>query len=250
MVSLFYDSERRQLGPLMRGYLLWFEQREKPEYGAVSGLVLLLLFIVLEYVIGPRASILAWFDIAQPPSWARIAVLLAVAIVAVRLIARVKLADIGFVPPWRWRAAENFYLAQVLIIAAALFYVLRLAQIPSATLAASWPSLTVAVGTAMLWGFYQELIYRGILQTELSRRLGAVFGGLAANLAFTFGPLHFYHIANMQSVTSVAIMMSAIFAIGLVFAFIYARTRNIWLVGLLHGVGVVFTTGVGQAPAP
>ncbi len=89
----------------------------------------------------------------------------------------------------------------------------------------------------------------GIDRPLIDRRFGAVAGALVANLAFTFGPLHFYHIASMQSVTSVAIVMAAIFAIGLVFAFIYARTRNIWLVGLLHGVGIIFTTGVGLTPS-
>ena len=47
------------------------------------------------------------------------------------------------------------------------------------------------VWTQLLWGFYQEVVYRGILQTELMRRFGTLAGVLLANFAFTFGPLHF-----------------------------------------------------------
>jgi membrane protease YdiL (CAAX protease family) len=245
MLRLFYDSAHKRLGPLARGYLLWFEPREKPAYSAGAGLVFLLIFAVLEFAIGPRASILSLLHIAQPPPWLRIGVMLFVALLAVRLVAGVKLADIGFVPPWRWRTAESLYLAQVLFIAGGLFFVLRLAGHDSASLVTGTP-LAIGVGTQLLWGFYQEVVYRGILQTELMRRLGAVLGALLANLAFTFGPLHFYHLANMQSPTSAAIMLGAIFAIGLLFAFLYARTRNIWLVGIMHGVGNVFTSGVGM----
>jgi membrane protease YdiL (CAAX protease family) len=245
MLRLFYDAANKRLGPLARGWLLWFEPRDKPSYSAAAGLGLLVIFAVLEYAIGPRASILSLLHIAQPPSWLRIAVLLLIALLAVSLLARVRLADIGFVPPWRWRAAETLYLAQVLIIAGGLFFALRLAGLDPAALAAASTPLAIGVGTQMLWGFYQEVVYRGILQTELMRRFGAVAGALIANLAFTFGPLHFYHLTDMQSPTAAAIMLSSIFAIGLLFAFIYARTRNIWIVGILHGVGDVFTSGVG-----
>jgi membrane protease YdiL (CAAX protease family) len=44
----------------------------------------------------------------------------------------------------------------------------------------------------LLWGFYQEVMYRGILQTELVRRWGPLWGILVSNSLFTFGPLHFY----------------------------------------------------------
>lgn len=236
------------MGPLARGYLLWFERREKPSYAASAGLGLLLIFIVLEFIVGPRASILSLLGIAPPPAWARIAALLLVAVLAVRFLTGAKLEEVGFVPSSRWRAAERLYLAQVLLIAGGVFLTLHITRPEPAGPAASWAPLAIGVGTAMLWGFYQEVVYRGILQTELSRRFGAIFGGLVANLAFTFGPLHFYHMANMQSPANTAVMMSAIFGIGLLFSFIYARTRNIWLVGIMHGVGDVFTNGAGGGP--
>jgi membrane protease YdiL (CAAX protease family) len=247
--GFFYDGANKRLGPLARGWLLWFERRDPPSYAAVAGIGLLLIFVVLEFVIGPRASIVGLLGLAPPPAWARIGGLLLLALVAVRFLARVKLRDAGFVPPWRWRAAESLYLTQVLFAAGAVFHVLRGGELRHAVHTGAWEPVALGLGVAMLWGFYQELVYRGILQTELSRRFGEIPGGLIANLAFTFGPLHFYHLANMSSPTSAAVMMASIFAIGLLFTFLYARTRNVWLVGLMHGVGIVFTSGVGQAAA-
>jgi membrane protease YdiL (CAAX protease family) len=97
--------------------------------------------------------------------------------------------------------------------------------------------------TSLLWGFYQELIYRGILQTELVRRWGAVPGVLVANLLYTFGPLHFYHFFKGSAAAS-AIMFASIFAIGLFFGVLFHRSRNLAMVGLFHGLGDWYITGV------
>lgn len=108
-------------------------------------------------------------------------------------------------------------------------------------------SAPVGQGLSQLaWGFYQELVYRGALQTELTRRMGGLWGALAANVAFTFGPLHFYHLTEENSPVSKAIMFMAVFAIGAVFAFIFHRTRNLWLVGVLHGIGNAFMNSPAQ----
>ena len=64
-----------------------------------------------------------------------------------------------------------------------------LTQIPPAVLAASWLTLAIAIGTAMLWGL-SGAGYRGILQTELACRFGAVAEPPPAPVAnFTGTPL-------------------------------------------------------------
>ena len=78
------------------------------------------------------------------------------------------------------------------------------------------------MGTNLLWGFYQELVYRGLLQSELVRRWGAVAGILVANLAYTFGPLHFYHLTQ-SSPARAAVVLGGTFAIGL-FCFVILAT--------------------------
>ena len=56
--------------------------------------------------------------------------------------------------------------------------------------------LLLSVLGGLAWGIAQELIYRGWLQTELTRRFGSIAGLLAANLVFTFGPLHLDYFAG------------------------------------------------------
>lgn len=83
----------------------------------------------------------------------------------------------------------------------------------------------------MIWGFYQEFLYRGMLQTELVRRWGARTGILVSNLIFTFGPLHAYHFRAARVNPSHLWIFAATFAIGLFFALIFRRSGNLWIVG-------------------
>jgi len=240
VTRLIYDTQSKRIGPLLRGHLLLYERRDAPTYAAWSGVLLLLIVLVLEFLIGPRMESLAALDLQLPSSALRTLILLALALVLVRLVARVRLNDVGFISFGQWRAAETLYLAQALLIGCGLFVFMFGARLGLSGGAGAWLAVGGHVLTQMLWGLYQEVVYRGLLQTELSRRFGAIAGALAANLAFTFGPLHLYHLQNSTDTAQTTIMMAAIFGIGLLFAFIFARCRNIWLIGLLHGLGNVF----------
>ena len=68
-----------------------------------------------------------------------------------------------------------------------------------------------------------------------------MWGILASNLLYTFGPLHAYHLAG----PSPAPMFAAIFAIGLFFGVLFARSGNLWLPGVFHGIGDAWITGLG-----
>jgi membrane protease YdiL (CAAX protease family) len=102
------------------------------------------------------------------------------------------------------------------------------------------------LATQLLWGFYQELIYRGILQTELVRRWGTLAGIFVSNILFTFGPLHFYHIQGVRANPSHEWIFAAIFVTGLFFGFLFRRSSNLWIVGIFHGVGDWYLTGLQQ----
>lgn len=115
-------------------------------------------------------SILSWFEIAPPPSWVRTSVLLLIALLSVRLVAGIKLRDIGFIPARDWQWAERLYLAQAVPISAIAFLMLfgrRLGLFEGGSQALA--IFLGSVGTQLLWGFYQEVIYRGILQTSGGR---------------------------------------------------------------------------------
>ena len=90
----------------------------------------------------------------------------------------------------------------------------------------------------LFYGFYQEVVYRGMLQSELVRRWGALAGILAANVLYTFGPLHW----NYWSPVNLP-MFAAIFAIGLFFGILFHRSGNLWIVAIMHGIGNAYIVG-------
>lgn len=217
----------------LRGHALLFDSKARPSHAARAGLRLIAGFLILEAVIGPRFHLLDLLGIAQPASWIRVVVLLALAVVLVRFFAGLPLAAIGLVP-WRdWSLAEKSYFVQVIVIANVVFALV----VGSARFNASDWAAVAAVN--FLWGFYQELAYRGMLQTELARRFGATAGVLVANAAYTFGPLHFYHFAGASPVA----MFAAIFAIGLYFGALRQRSGNLWMPAVFHGIGAAWILG-------
>jgi membrane protease YdiL (CAAX protease family) len=237
------------VSPVLRGHFLLFDQRKPPGYSATAGLRLLVIVAVLELVIGPRAWLLDRLGVQLPPA-ARLVLLFTLCLVAVRLWAKVRLEDIGFLAWREWTATERWYFAQVVPLAIVIFGAIHAAQLaPLTSRAQLWSLFAAIVVVELAWGFYQELIYRAILQTELTRRWGAVAGVLVANLLFTFGPLHFYHFTSGRPWLAIAAILAATFAIGLFFAFIFHRTRNLWIVGTFHGIGNAFINGAAAAAA-
>lgn len=218
-----------------RGHLLLFDRKERIALDAKAALRLLIVFVILEGVFGPRLELLKWLGLEQPPSAVRIAALMALALLAVRFFARVPLRAIGFVPWREWRATERSYFVQVVAIVSVGGVLLVGSRLQA-------PFFAVALA----WGFYQEVVYRGILQTALVNRMGAVAGILLGNLLFTFGPLHFYYF--FQAPVPVA-MLAAIFAIGLFFAVLFHRSGNLWIVAAFHGLGTAFILGSSSSQA-
>jgi membrane protease YdiL (CAAX protease family) len=91
---------------------------------------------------------------------------------------------------------------------------------------------------AFLYGCYQELLYRGILQTELVKRWGFWIGTIISNLVFTFGPEHFHFYKSNH------IGFAYMFCLGLLFSFIFYRSKNLISVGIWHGIGNIFIDGL------
>lgn len=238
--SFFCDAQLRRVRPVFRGLLLLFDQRDPPKYSSKTGLGLLFTFVVFEYAIGPRAGILYRIGLAQPSVFVRVPLLCALCLLAVRLGTRASFRDIGYVSPTCWTATEWFYLTEV-VLGACVIAIVSFASQPRHTGgdADLWIGSAGSIGVGLVWGFYQELIYRGILQTELTRRLGPFAGPLTANTLFTFGPLHFQSF-TAHGAPLVVELFAATFATGLLFAYIFHRTRNIWIVGILHGIGDAF----------
>jgi membrane protease YdiL (CAAX protease family) len=222
----------------LQGHVLLFEQKPAPEYEASAGLRLLFFAVVLEAV---RLGVVRWCY-PRIPLLILVPLLLACALLAIRFGAGLRLSQIGF-KPWRqWNTIEKSYFLQVLIIANVVFSLVFAARLRRIF---AQPNSLEVVATIfvpyLFFGFYQEVVYRGILQSELVRRCGGFVGILAANVLYTFGPLHSYYFASRSSLALP--MFAGIFAIGLFFGILFRRSGNLWIVAVIHGIGNAYIVG-------
>jgi len=223
----------------LRGHVLLFDRKPGPNYGPAAGIRLLFVAVALE------ALRLGLIRLLYPavPLLVLVPLLLAVALLSVRFLAGLKLWQIGF-RPWReWTATEKSYFVQLLVIANVVF---PLVFAPRLRAILGQPNALTIIATVfvpyLFYGFYQEVVYRGVLQSELVRRWGAFAGVLLANLLYTFGPLHWNHFTPINIP-----MFASIFAIGLFFGILFRRSGNLWIVAVIHGIGNAYiVTSLGS----
>jgi membrane protease YdiL (CAAX protease family) len=224
----------------LRGHALLFDRKRAPGYDASAGLRLLMTAVGLEVV---RLGFLQWFYPAVPLV-VLIPIFLGVALLAIPLVARVRFSQLGF-RPWReWSLTEKSYFLQVLVIANVVFPLVFAARLKAMLSQPNALSIIASVFVPYLfYGFYQEVVYRGMLQSELVRRWGALAGIVVANILYTFGPLHWNHFTPMN-----VPMFASIFAIGLFFGILFHRSGNLWIVAVIHGIGNAYiVTSLGSA---
>jgi membrane protease YdiL (CAAX protease family) len=248
--NIFLDSETSRISPFWRGQLFLFDKPRGAAYPSREGYKLLLVVFLSEVVVRPLFGAGArWLTITGRDWWPllEVSLLTGLACWLVVKFAKVRLSQVGLYSWSRWSKTEKFYFLQILPISVAVF-----SFFTSASLKMLWArphlwkiGLFVFV-PKMIWGFYQEFLYRGVLQTELVRRWGSVAGILASNLIFTFGPLHAFHFLATYTKPSHLWIFAAIFAIGLLFAIIFKRSGNLWIVGVMHGIGDWFIDGLAQ----
>lgn len=213
----------------LRGHALLFDHQRAPRYDASAGLRLLVTAVVLEIV---RVGLLKWLYPALP-LLVLIPLFCGIALLAIPLVGRVRFSQLGF-RPWReWSLTEKSYFVQVLVIANVVFPLVFAARLQKILALPNALSIAATVFIPYLfYGFYQEVVYRGMLQTELVRRWGALAGIVVANVLYTFGPLHWNHFTPMN-----VPMFASIFAIGLFFGILFHRSGNLWIVAVIHGIG-------------
>jgi len=220
------------LNPHLRGHLLQFDPVSAPELSTGAGVRLVVAALLLEIV---RLAAVEWLRPGIPLG-VILPGLLAVAVLAIPVMAGIGLVPLGL-RPWRdWTTTERSYFLQVIIIANVIF---PLVLAPRLEGRAEAPGLAWTLWHVILpylcFGFYQELVYRGALQTASVRSWGATRGILVVNLLYTFGPLHWSYFAAPPSLS--VPMFLAIFVVGLYFGFLYQRSGNLWLPAVFHAIG-------------
>jgi membrane protease YdiL (CAAX protease family) len=224
-----------------------FDKPPPRTWAAQTGLKLLLVVLAMEFAIRPIIRITGEkLNFSNKPWWElfQLSVVLCLSILLVVKIAKVQLSDLGL-RPWReWSATEKNYFPQTLALAIAIFSFINLASLRLITKHSFAEIALFSLLPQLIWGFYQEFIYRGLLQSELVRRWGWLWGILVSNLIFTFGPLHAYHFLLARQNPGHLWIFAGIFSIGLYFGILYHRSGNLWVVGILHGVGDWFIDGI------
>jgi membrane protease YdiL (CAAX protease family) len=234
----------RWWSPHLKGHLLQFGPRPFPDYEGSHGLRLLGIALVSEGLIGPRLGLVRWLGVPLPTAGVIRPLQIAFVLILARAAAGVAPRQLGLRRWAHWNAVEKSWLIQGSLLATVVFALVSQPVRMVARTPDLWAASLAALPLSLAWGFYQELIYRSLLQTELGRRWGAVVGILVANTLYTLGPLHFHYVAG-GSLSAAAPMLAAIFAIGLYFGVLFDKTRNLWIVGFFHGLGNWYTVGVG-----
>ena len=248
--AFFFDSSVSRINPLWRGQLFLFDTPHASSYSSQQGTRILAAFVLLEFAVRPllRAGAGRW-GIASRPWWLlfEMSFLAVLACWPVVWFTRVCLSQLGLYSWSGWSQIEKLYFPQIVLISLAVF-----SFFVSAELKALWSrhdlwkiGLYVFVPQVM-WGFYQEFLYRGLLQTELIRRWGTLSGILVSNVIFTLGPLHAYHFVLARGNPAHLWIFAATFSIGMFFAVLFKRSGNLWIVAVLHGLGDWFIDGLAQ----
>lgn len=225
----------RGLSVHLRGHILLFDQKPVFQHDVAVGTRLLLIFVLLEAI---RLGVVRLFY-PLLPLLILVPLFLGCALLSVRFVAGLQLSQIGLYPWDKWTPTEKSYFVQLLVIANVVFPFVFASHLRAIL---AQPSAVREVANLFVpyffFGFYQEVVYRGILQSELVRRWGKFFGVLAANVVYTFGPLHWHYFSPLAIP-----MFGSIFAIGLFFAVVFRRSGNLWIVAVMHGVGNAYIVG-------
>lgn len=215
----------------LRGHALLFPRPRSSDIDAAVGTRLLLIALALELT---RIVCISWLRPVMPLGML-MPFLLAATLAALPLVARLRLASLGF-RPWRgWSRVEQSYFVQIMSGAATVTLLFAFLRIRSGGTQALGSDLLTVVVPYACFGFYQEVVYRGAIQRAVIRRLGVPIGILAANLLFTFGPLHWNYLRGPEGTAWP--MLIGIFVMGLFFGALYYRSGNLWLPACFHGAG-------------
>jgi membrane protease YdiL (CAAX protease family) len=230
-----------RLSPHVRGHLLRFEGRPSPEYPPGVGGRLLFAALLLE---AARLATIRWL-LPTIPLLLLSPLILGLALLTIRFVVGLRLLQIGLLPWREWSQTEKSYFLQILVIANVVFATVLAAPLREQMAQHSaWWMLSGTFVPYLFFGFYQEVVYRGMVQTELVRRKGTLAGILIANVLYTFGPLHWEYFASRASLSIP--MFAAIFGIGLFFGVLYKRSGNLWIVATFHAIGNAYiVTGMG-----
>lgn len=220
--------------------ILYFNKKVKPFYHPEQGRDMLMLALAFEVCRMGVMLVISYMEASDVLSNGLVALIFLLLIYSVtRYVFPIKLKDIGLHKLSKWNAYETAFLLGIVPIVFCLFFYYTKDKLYASLHEQGRPVILITFICYMAFGFYQEWIYRGFIQTEFTRRYGAITAILLANLIFTFGPLHIYQLYQGRYM-----FIAITFFIGLLFGILYYRSYNLWITGILHGICIWFLTGL------
>ena len=141
------------------GHILQFDPRPSPSYNAAAGTRLLVLFVLMEIVLGPRLAVPTWLGLPIPEAAVRVPALLLLALVLMRSFSGISLTRFGLYPWKNWSDTERWYFVQTIILVNVVFAMLLLPKLKVVAAEPElWSTALRVFVVQLLWGFYQELI--------------------------------------------------------------------------------------------
>ncbi len=86
-------------------------------------------------------------------------------------------------------------------------------------------------------GFFEEIIFRGVILIFLLKKLSHLKNGVFLSIMISsalFGLIHVFNLLSGAAIGDTALQMGYSFLVGMMWAVMYLRTRNLWLTMLLH----------------
>lgn len=234
---------------LLRGHVLNFDRPQINPWPPILILQSVLAVSMIEIIVRPLLirTVAARATIGAS-AWQLVFLLLLFAAIwlAVYIIPALRMVDVGIRGLRSWSRGELAYFLQVIVLALLVFGSIHAPALRTLVQAPDTASqLLFAVFPNFMWGYWQEWLYRGMLQSALVRRWGSVAGVCIASAVFTLGPLHAYHFFTPdRSLLQRTLMFGSIFVVGLFFGTLFHRSGNLTLVGIFHGIGNAFMQGL------
>ena len=135
------------------------------------------------------------------------------------------------------------FLLLCMLISALLFGFLEAEQLFN-SLSAGFFVWLAWFATGFCIGVGQELLYRGLLFTSLSRFISMTTAGLLTTAAFVIAPLHstrLWEYLQDGHITVVALLVAIYIAASTLFQWLRNHTGNVIVPALVHGIGNAIT---------
>ncbi|RPJ68829.1 CPBP family intramembrane metalloprotease [Alteromonas sediminis] len=139
--------------------------------------------------------------------------------------------------------AQTSLVVGCMLASALLFGVMEAGQLFE-SFDAGWGLWLLWFFTGFCIGVGQELLYRGLLYTSLTRYMSVATAAIVTTLAFVIAPLHsirLWHYAEQEAYRAVLLLVAIYLGASAFFQWLRNKTNSVTPPALVHGVGNAIT---------